>query len=54
MNTGKLLTYLKPGASCEMLVHLNATFFWETPCQPESVVLLLETVRGKSTKRAGR
>ena len=27
MNTGKLLTYLKPGASCEMLVHLNATFF---------------------------
>ncbi|HAO11573.1 MAG TPA: aldose epimerase [Planktothrix sp. UBA8407] len=27
INTGKLLTYLKPGASCEMLVHLSATFF---------------------------
>ena len=27
MNTGKLLTYLQPGASYETLVHLNATFF---------------------------
>lgn len=27
LNTGKLLTYLKPGASCEMFVHLSATFF---------------------------
>ncbi|WP_413167326.1 aldose epimerase [Capilliphycus salinus ALCB114379] len=27
LNTGKLLTYLPPGATCEMLVHLNATFF---------------------------
>jgi galactose mutarotase-like enzyme len=27
LNTGHLLTYLKPGASCEMLVHLSATFF---------------------------
>lgn len=27
MNTGKLLTYLKPGASCEMLVNLSANFF---------------------------
>ncbi len=27
LNTGKFLTYLKPGASCEMLVHLSATFF---------------------------
>ncbi|NJK37428.1 MAG: aldose epimerase [Oscillatoriales cyanobacterium RM2_1_1] len=26
LNTGKLLTHLKPGASCEMLVHLRADF----------------------------
>lgn len=29
LNTGKLLTYLKPGGSCEMLVHLSARFFEE-------------------------
>ncbi|MEL7035453.1 MAG: aldose epimerase [Cyanobacteria bacterium J06592_8] len=27
LNTTKLLTYLQPGASCEMLVYLKATFF---------------------------
>ncbi|MEB3281263.1 MAG: aldose epimerase [Lyngbya sp.] len=27
LNTGKLLTYLQPGTTSEMLVHLKATFF---------------------------